>query len=179
MPINTMQDLFVHSLRDMYHAEKQLVRAMPKMAKAAQHQELRQAIEEHLEQTKNQVERLNQVFEAIDVAARGVRCEAIEGLVEEAKETMDEVQDPEVRDVAIIVAAQKVEHYEIAAYGSLRTMAEMLGHTEAAQLLEQTLEEEKQTDQKLNQLALSRVNKDAASGGRGGAKRGGSAQAAR
>jgi ferritin-like metal-binding protein YciE len=170
MPIKTMQDLFVHSLRDMYHAEKQLVRALPKMAKAAQEPALRQAIEQHLEETRNQVERLDQVFEAIEVAARGVRCEAVEGLVEEARETMEEVQDAEVRDAAIIIAAQKVEHYEIAAYGALCTMADMLGRDEAARLLRQTLDEEKAADQKLNQLALSRVNRQAA-GSRGGAAR--------
>ncbi len=162
MAINTMQDLFVHSLRDMYHAEKQLVRALPKMAKAAKSDGLREAITLHLDETKNHVERLTQVFDTIDTTARGVRCEAIEGLVEEAKEILDEVQDPEVKDAGIILASQKVEHYEIASYGSLATMARMLGHDKAAQLLDETLAEEKHADQKLNELALSDINKRAA-----------------
>jgi ferritin-like metal-binding protein YciE len=170
MAINTMQDLFVHGLRDMYHAEKQLVRALPKMAKAASDEKLREAITMHLDETKNHVERLNEVFDAIDVGARGVRCEAIEGLVEEAKEILEDVKDGRVKDAGIIVAAQKVEHYEISSYGSLASMARQLGHDKAAELLDETLAEEKEADEKLNKLALAGINKTAT---------GGSARAAR
>jgi ferritin-like metal-binding protein YciE len=175
MAINTMQDLFVHVLRDMYHAEKQLVRALPKMAKAASDEKLREAITMHLDETRNHVERLNEVFDAIDVGARGVRCEAIEGLVEEAKEILEEVKDGKVKDgkvkdAGIIVAAQKVEHYEISSYGSLASMARQLGHDKAAELLDETLAEEKQADEKLSKLALAGINKTAT---------GGSARAAR
>ena len=161
MPVKTVHDLFVEELRDVYHAEKQLARALPKMAKAASSDKLRQAIELHKEQTDGQIERLEQVFESLDERKRGKRCEAMEGLIEEAQEIMEEVKSPEVRDVALIAAAQKVEHYEIASYGTLRALAEAMGHDDAEKLLAQTLEEEKETDQKLNQLALSEVNQRA------------------
>jgi ferritin-like metal-binding protein YciE len=161
MAIKTAQDLFLDELRDIYHAEKQLVRALPKMARAASSQQLKQAFEKHLEQTKGQVERLEQVFEQLDTRTRGKRCEAMEGLIEEAKEMMEEIESPEVLDAALITAAQKVEHYEIAAYGSVRAFAEAMGQGEVAKLLEQTLAEEKQTDEDLNKLAISDVNKKA------------------
>jgi ferritin-like metal-binding protein YciE len=161
MAVKTVQDLLVDELRDIYHAEKQLVKALPKMAKAVKSDKLRQAFEQHLEETKGQVERLETVFDKLDTPARAKRCEAMAGLIEEAQETMDEVKTPEVLDAALIAAAQKVEHYEIASYGSARALAEALGNQDAAQLLDQTLEEEKSTDQKLNQIALSDVNKSA------------------
>lgn len=161
MTASTMHDLFVQELRDIYHAEKQLVKALPKMAKAASATNLRQAFEQHLEQTRNQVQRLEQVFDQLDVRVRGRTCEAMEGLIEEAKEIMDEVKQPAVLDAALIAAAQKVEHYEIATYGSLVTYAESLGNKQAAELLAQTLAEEKQTDEKLTQLAVSEVNQKA------------------
>ena len=161
MPVKTTHDLLVEELRDLYHAEKQLQKALPKMAKASSSNKLRQAFEHHLEQTNGQVERLEQVFEKLDTRSRGKRCEAMEGLVEEAKEMMEEIKTPEVLDVALIAGAQKVEHYEIAAYGSARALAEAMGHKEVAQLLDDTLAEEKQTDELLNQLALSEVNKRA------------------
>ena len=161
MPVKTAHDLFIEQLRDVYHAEKQLAKALPKVAKAAHSDKLRQAIELHKEQTDGQIERLEQVFDSLDERKRGKRCEAMEGLIEEAQEMMEEIKTPEVRDAALLAAAQKVEHYEIASYGTLRAMAEAMGHQEAEKLLAQTLEEEKETDQKLNQLALSEINKTA------------------
>jgi ferritin-like metal-binding protein YciE len=161
MPVKNVQDLLLNELRDLYDAEKQLVKALPKMAKAASSEQLRQAIQVHLEETKIQVERLEDVFERLDTRTRGKRCEAMQGLVEEAKEMMEEIKTPQVLDAALIAGAQKVEHYEIAAYGSARALAEACGQEEVAQLLDDTLEEEKQADQKLNQIALSEVNPSA------------------
>jgi ferritin-like metal-binding protein YciE len=131
------------------------------MAKAASSEQLRAAFEKHLEETKNQVERLDQVFEKLDTRARGTRCEAMRGLVEEASEMVEEIKTPQVLDAALIAGAQKVEHYEIAAYGSVRALAEACGYQDAAQLLNETLDEEKEADQKLNQIALSEVNQAA------------------
>jgi ferritin-like metal-binding protein YciE len=161
MAVKSVYDLFMDELQDIYHAEKQLVKALPKMAKKAKSDQLRQAVEHHLEQTKGQVQRLEQVFETLDAKPRAKKCEAMEGLIEEAEELMGEIGTPEVLDAAMIGAAQKVEHYEIASYGTLSTLAEELGHTEAARLLEQTLNEEKAADKKLNEIALSGVNKKA------------------
>jgi ferritin-like metal-binding protein YciE len=161
MAVKSVNDLLLDELRDIYHAEKQLLRALPKMAKKAKSDELRQAFEHHLEETKGQVERLDQVFQQLDARSSGQRCEAMEGLIEEAKEMMDDVTTPEVLDAAMITAAQKVEHYEIASYGSVCALAEALGHKDAARLLEETLNEEKAADQKLNQIALSGVNQAA------------------
>ncbi len=162
MAVKTVQDLFVEELRDIYHAEKQLLKALPKMAKNASHGELKQTFELHVEQTRGQVERLEQVFEQLDVAKRGRRCEAMEGLIEEARSTMEDIEDKNVLDVGMIINAQKIEHYEIAGYGSLVSLAKQLGHKEVASLLEQTLNEEKETDQKLNKVALNVANVDAA-----------------
>lgn len=167
MPVKSVQDLFVEELRDIYHAEKQILKALPKMAKQASHPELRQAFELHLEQTRGQVERLEQVFDQLDVPKRGKRCEAMEGLLEEARSSMEEIEDKSVLDVGMIINAQKVEHYEIAGYGSLVALARQLGHNEAVRLLEETLNEEKETDQKLNQVALNVANQDAAGAGSG------------
>ena len=161
MAVKSVNDLLLNELRDIYHAEKQLVRALPKMAKKAKSDQLRQAIEHHLEETKGQVDRLDQVFQHLDARSGGKRCEAMEGLIEEAKEMMEEIATPEVLDAAMIAAAQKVEHYEIASYGSVHALAEALGHQDAARLLQQTLDEEKAADQKLNQIALSGVNQAA------------------
>ena len=155
MPVKTIQDLLLNELLDIYDAETQLVRALPKMAKAASSEQLRLAFEEHLEETINQVERLEQIFEKLDTRTRGKRCEAMRGLVEEASEMMDEIKNPQVLDAALLGGAQKVEHYEIAAYGWIRALAQACGHTEVAKLLNQTLEEEKEADQKLNQIAVS------------------------
>jgi len=157
-----LEDLFFHLLRDVYHAEKQATRAMPKMAKAIENEELRQAMETHQEETLGQVERLEQVFELLGKKPRGQTCEAIQGLVEEAKEVMEEVEDPNVLDAGILAAAQAIEHYEIARYGTLRAWAEELGMKDAAKLLQQTLDEEKKTDKLLSEIAVSRLNREAA-----------------
>jgi ferritin-like metal-binding protein YciE len=157
-----MEDLFLLTLKDVYHGEKQILRALPKMAKKASSQELRQAFETHREETLGQVERLEQIFEKLGKRARGEPCEAIEGLIEEGKEIMEEVQDPEVLDAGLIAAAQAVEHYEIARYGTLAAWAKQLGQNEIAELLSQTLAEEKKTDELLNRLAEGRINKRAA-----------------
>ncbi len=154
----SMHDLLIEELRDLYDAEKQIERALPKMAKSATSDELRSAFEEHLEMTRQQRERLEEIFDKMDTPRRGKKCEAIAGLIEEAKDLMQEGLKPEVLDVGLIVGAQKVEHYEIAAYGSVRDHAKIMGLNEVADLLEKTLEEEKQTDMKLNKIAVSGVN---------------------
>jgi len=158
MTLKSAQDLLLNELRDIYDAEKQLVKALPKMAKAASSEQLRQAFQGHLEETKTQVERLERAFARLDTRTRGKRCAAMEGLVEEASQMMEEIKIPQILDCALIAGAQKVEHYEIAAYGSVRALAEACGHQDVAQLLDETLEEEKAADQKLNQIALSEVN---------------------
>ncbi len=165
MPVKSVQDLFVQELRDIYHAERQITKALPRMAKAATEPKLKQAFEHHLEQTRGQIERLDQVFEQLDLPKRAKKCEAMEGLIEEARSTMEEIEDENVLDIGMIINAQKVEHYEIAGYGSLVALARQLGHKDAASLLSETLEEEKETDAKLNELALSAVNQQAAGGG--------------
>jgi ferritin-like metal-binding protein YciE len=158
MAVKTMQDLLIDELRDIYHAEKQLTRALPKMARAASNGQLKEAFTQHLEETRGQIERLEQVFELLDTRTRGKPCHAMEGLIEEAKEIMEMGLGPELLDVALIAAAQKVEHYEIAGYGTLVALAQASGFSEAAQLLQETLDEEKKTDQLLNKLAISDVN---------------------
>src|SRR5262245_53897564 len=162
MKLRTLEDLFIAELRDIYDAEKQLLKALPKMSKAASHEELRSAFDQHLGETEGQVERLERVFELFDHKARGKTCEAMEGLIEEGKDVIGDIADPAVGDAALICAAQKVEHYEIAAYGCLATWARQLGRDEAARLLEQTLQEEKNADQKLNGIAEGHLNAQAA-----------------
>lgn len=157
-----LNELFVHTLRDIYYAEKQILRSLPRMARTASAPELKAALEQHKEETQGQIERLEQVFESLEKRARGVPCEAIQGIIEEAKSVMDEADDPEVRDAGIIAAAQAVEHYEIARYGTLCEWAGQLGHADAKKLLGQTLDEEKKTDAALSKLATSKVNKKAA-----------------
>jgi ferritin-like metal-binding protein YciE len=158
MALSTLEDLFGHELKDLYSAEKQLVRALPKMARAATNPDLKAGFEEHLEQTREQVERLEEIFSALEISSRGAKCAAMEGLIEEGSQLIEEDLDEEVRDAALIGAAQKVEHYEIAGYGTLVTYARQLGHTDAEKLLQQTLDEEKETDQKLTELAESGIN---------------------
>ena len=162
MEIDSLQKLYMEELKDLYSAEKQLVQALPRMAKKASNPQLRAAFEEHLEVTKKQVERLDQIFERLERSPRGKKCKGMEGLIEEAKEMMQEDMEPEVLDAALIAAAQKVEHYEIAGYGTVRTYARLLGEEEDARLLQQTLDEEGETDKKLTQLAESSVNVEAA-----------------
>jgi len=158
MALRTLEDLFVQELKDLYSAEKQILKALPKMAKAASSEKLREGFEEHREQTEGHVERLEKIFESLGKPSRGVKCAAMEGILEEGKELLEEDADESVMDAALIAAAQRVEHYEIAAYGTVRTLARMLGHSEAEELLQQTLDEEKQTDEKLTELAESEVN---------------------
>ena len=161
MKMKSLQDLLVDQLKDLYSAENQLVKALPKMAKAASNPDLKAGFEEHLEQTRGQVTRIEQICEQLEVTPKGKKCVAMEGLVEEGKELLAGDAEPGVRDAGLIAAAQKVEHYEIAGYGSARTWAEQLGLDEAVRLLQETLNEEKATDEKLTRLALEAVNEEA------------------
>jgi ferritin-like metal-binding protein YciE len=162
MKLDSLENLFVHELKDLLSAEKQLVKALPKMAKGANSSALQSAIKEHLEQTKGHVERLEKIFGLLGKSPRAEHCKAMEGLVEEGADLLEEEGSATVKDAALIGAAQRVEHYEIAAYGTTRTLAELLGHDEAVDLLQQTLDEEKATDEKLTELATSEINPEAA-----------------
>jgi len=153
MQKGSMRQLYIDELRDLYNAETQLVKALPKMAKASSNSELRQGFEEHLRQTSEQVSRLEQIFEMLDEKPTGKKCLGMDGLVKEAAETIKEDYEDAAKDAAIIGAAQRIEHYEIAGYGTVRTFAQLLGEDVQVNLLEQTLEEERQADQELTQLA--------------------------
>lgn len=161
MAIESLQDLLVDHLRDMYSAEKQLVKALPKMAKAAGNEELRTAFEEHLDITKGQVTRLEKVFAELGETARAKHCKGMEGLIEEGKEILEEETTEAVQDAGLIAAAQKAEHYEISAYGTACTWARQLGFDMAAKMLEETLQEEMDADETLNELAMNGVNQEA------------------
>ena len=158
----TLEDLFLETLKDIYFAKKQILRALPKMAKEASSPELKQAFETHRDQTEGHVERLNEMFEQLGKPARGKTCEAILGIIDEAKEIMEDFKGAEALDAGLASSAQAVEHYEIARYGTLKTWAQELGHNDAAKLLDQTLQEEIKTDQLLSKLATSNVNMKAA-----------------
>ena len=160
--IKTMDDLFVHTLRDIYYAEHQIAKNLPTMIEKASDAQLKSAFQLHLTQTKNQIERLEQVFKQHGVEAKGVTCEAIDGILKEATSVMKEVADPQVLDAAMLANAQAVEHYEITRYGTLVTWAKELGRPDCAELLAANLNEEEQTDSKLNDLAKGRINKMAA-----------------
>ena len=160
MPEQGLKDLYIDELKDLYSAENQLVKALPKMAKAACSDELRQGFEEHLEQTRGHVERLEEIFRSLGENPKGKKCVGMEGLVKEGSEVMEEDFEDAVMDAALIGAAQRVEHYEIAAYGTASEFAKILGESEHVSLLEETLEEEKETDQKLTKLA-ERINSQA------------------
>jgi len=160
MSIATIQDLFLDELKDIYSAEKQAIRSYPRITKVASSTELKQALQKHLEQTKGQLERLDKAFEILGKRAGGKTCEAMKGLLEEAAESIEEIEQGPVLDVAIIAAAQRIEHYEIAAYGTVATLAEAMGQTEIQQLLSETLQEEKETDGLLTTVAQS-VNTEA------------------
>ena len=160
--IKTKQDLFEHTLGDIYYAEQQITKALPKMIKKASAPEVRQAFETHLRETEGQIRRLEQVFKLLDLKARGVTCEAIDGIIAEAESVIGEVADEQVRDAAMIAAAQAVEHYEITRYGTLCTWAQEMARNDVAQLLHQNLEEEEAADEKLTQIAKARVNVRAA-----------------
>jgi ferritin-like metal-binding protein YciE len=162
MSVKSMDDLFLHLLKDMYHAEKQVLKALPKMAKNSESSELKDAFETHLKETEGQVDRLEKVFDLLGKRAQGKVCAAMEGLVEEGKEAIDEIEDPEVLDAALLAGAQAVEHYEISRYGTLIAWAKQIGLSDAVGLLEQNLDEEKNADKILNQIALSSINKKAA-----------------
>lgn len=152
--MSALRETFIEELKDLYDAEKQLLKALPKMAKAAENEELKAAFEAHMEETENQIERLDQVFEAFGETPKGKKCKGMQGLIEEAQDLIKEDEG----DAALICAAQKAEHYEIAAYGSLRAWAELLEETEAADLLQETLDEEKATDEKLTEIAETAAN---------------------
>jgi len=159
----TLHDAFLDELRDAYDAEKQLVKALPKLAKAATSKELRSAFESHLEETRGHVSRLEEVFAALDEKAKGKHCDGIAGIIEEGKKMLDEDLDEDAMDAGLIASGQRAEHYEIAAYGTMVAWARAMGHADAADLLEQTLEEEKAADEKLTELAESGINEAAAS----------------
>ena len=160
MKATTLKDVYVNELRDLYNAEQQLIKALPKMAKAATSEDLRQGFEEHLEQTKGHARRLEQIFQALGESIKGKKCKGMEGIVAEGAEVISEDYEGAAMDAAIISAAQRVEHYEIAGYGSVHAYATILGETEAANLLDRTLNEEKETDQKLTDLSES-INEEA------------------
>jgi len=160
MQENGLQRLYVEQLKDIYSAESQLLKALPKMAKAASSQDLRQGFEKHLEQTKGHVERLEQIFSSLDESPKGKKCMGMEGLIEEGEEVIQEESATEALDAGLIAAAQRVEHYEIAAYGSVHAFAELLGDDDSVSLLLQTLDEEKETDKKLTELSVE-INKQA------------------
>jgi ferritin-like metal-binding protein YciE len=158
MQLETLKDLYIHELKDLYSAEQQLVKALPKMAKAARNKELAAGFQEHLEQTKGHAQRLEQILSSHKQTSRGPKCKGMEGIVAEGAELIEEEADEEVKDAGLISAAQRVEHYEMAGYGTARTYADLLNDKEGANLLQMTLEEEKATDQKLTKLAKSAVN---------------------
>jgi len=157
-----LQDLFRHFVRDMYYAEKKILKTLPKMARKASDPELREAFEHHQAETETQVERLEKVFDSLGMAHRGVTCEAIEGILEEGSEIMQETDEGKALDAGMIAAAQAVEHYEIARYGTLLSWARELGHDDAARLIAETLEEEKSADKKLTDIGESSLNREAA-----------------
>ena len=161
MAIKTAEDLFIHELSDIYSAEKQLTKALPRLARAASDPDLAAAFEAHLEETQGQIERIDQVVELLELKLKRIKCVAMEGLVEEGAEVIEEIEAGPVRDAGLINAAQKVEHYEIASYGTLCALGKQLGYTEAVKLLKQTLAEEKSTDEKLSMIAEGGANEEA------------------
>ncbi len=161
-PIKTLDDLFVHTLQDIYYAENQIVKSLPAMISKATDPQLKSGFEKHLGETKNQVKRLEQVFQMHGQEVKGVRCAAMDGILEEAQEIMGDVSDKEVLDAAMLAAAQAVEHYEISRYGTLMAWAKQLGRNDCASILSQNLEEEKATDKKLTAMAEAKVNRKAA-----------------
>lgn len=161
MKIETLHDLFLDELRDMYDAENRIVKALPKMAENATHPALQKAFKTHLKETEGQIERLEKIFDLLDEKAKGETCEATKGLIEEAEDLIKHVKDKDVLDCALILAAQKVEHYEIGSYGGLVAIGKLMGHSECVRLLEETLEQEKNCDVLLTQIAEREINSDA------------------
>jgi len=170
MTIKSMQDLFIHELSDIYSAEKQLAKALPRLSRASENQELSKAFDKHLEETRGQIERIDKVVDQLDIRLKRIKCQGMEGLVDEAREIIDTVPQGALRDAALIAGAQKAEHYEIASYGTLCALAKQLGHQDAAKLLADTLEEEKATDQKLTEIAEQGANQQASQASKGGQK---------
>ncbi len=166
MAVKTLEDLFIHELSDTYSAEKQLTKALPRLARASTNPQLADAFSTHLEETNVQIERIDRVVELLGIKLKRIKCEAMEGLVEEGKSVIEEVEEGPVRDAALIAGAQKVEHYEIASYGTLCALGTQLGYDDAVALLRETLEEEKSTDEKLTLLAEQGANADAAAAGK-------------
>jgi ferritin-like metal-binding protein YciE len=158
MKLNSMEDLLLHELRDLYSAEMQIIKAMPKMIQAASSMDVAEILAAHLEETERQLDRLEATFEDLNESTQGRVCRAMDGLLQECEELLDDQGDPAVKDAALIAAVQRVEHYEIAGYGAARTFAEQLGYSEIADLLQQSLDEEHAADDKLNNLALSEIN---------------------
>ena len=158
MKLNTLQDLYIHELKDLYSAEKQIIKALPKMVKAANNSKLADGFQQHLEETKEHAVRLEKILSSHDQTTRGPKCKGMEGVLEEGQEMIEEEADEEVRDAGLIAAAQRVEHYEMAGYGTARTYAELLGDKTGAKLLQTTLDEEAATDEKLTKLATATVN---------------------
>jgi ferritin-like metal-binding protein YciE len=162
MELETLQDLYIYELKDLYSAERQLVRALPKMVQAANNEQLSAGIQKHLEQTKEHAARLEKILSSHKQSTRGAKCKGMAGIIAEGAEMIEEEADPEVKDAGLISAAQRVEHYEIAGYGTVRTYAELLGDKEGAKLLHTTLQEEEETDKELTKVAKSAINVAAA-----------------
>jgi ferritin-like metal-binding protein YciE len=162
MAVKTMEDLFLHGIQDIYYAEKQITQALPKMAKAVGKGDLAEAFEEHVKETRKQIDRLEKVFANCKQKAKGTECPAIDGMIKETEEIMEETEDDDVLSAALLAGAQAVEHYEIARYGTLCEWAQVLGYDDSAKLLKETLAEEKNTDRKLTRLAEKEVNRRAA-----------------
>lgn len=165
MKLKSLKDLYIDQLKDLHSAETQMTKALPKMAKASSSPELQSAFQEHLEQTKGHVRRIEKIFDRLDMSAKGKKCKGMEGLIKEGEELIHEDPDAAVLDAGLIAAAQRVEHYEIAGYGAARTYARLLGDDEAATVLQQTLDEEGKANKKLTQLAEGGINRKAAKGG--------------
>ena len=163
MKLGTLNDLYIDELKDLYSAEHQLLKALPKMAKAASSPQLAKAFTDHLTETKDQIDRIEKIFEKLEISPKGKLCKAMQGLLEEGKELMEQEADPSVMDAALIAAAQRVEHYEMAGYGCVRTFADLLGFKDAAALLQETLNEEAAADNKLTRLAETVINVEAVS----------------
>jgi len=161
MKLKDLHSLYIHELKDLYSAEKQISKALPKMIKAASNEQLRTALQDHRRQTDEQIHRLEEVFQQLNVNTRGSKCKGMEGLIEEGKMLLEEDASPEVLDAGIISVAQRIEHYEIAGYGCARTFARQLGYGDAAETLQRILDEESAANEKLNQIAMERVNEEA------------------
>jgi len=176
MAANSLQELYVEQLRDLYDAEQQIIKALPRLIEAAQSEELSDALNEHLEVTRKQAERVAKICQELDEDVKGEKCKGMEGVIKEGSELVEEIEDEDVRDAAIIAAAQRVEHYEMAGYGTARTFATLLGYDDAAQMLEETLDEEKEADQKLSELA-EQLNSEAMEEGEGDEEEAGTEEA--